>query len=199
MVEQQTRRSELSPKEREILRRAMIGLTDKAIAQELGISPATVKSYWVRIRQKVGGFTRTQAVANEMQHRRAQDEMADPHACAAATFEEVIRRAPTGILVLELSGRIVLANRDFFGVAKEALAGGCFFSFCDDDSRDEFYRVASRAVKSGDVQRFAIAIEAGAQRRSLQGSVRAIGVPGDQRLVLYIDDLAAPPTPSFPL
>jgi DNA-binding CsgD family transcriptional regulator len=64
--------NEVSTRERQILERAMEGMTDKEIACDLGISPATVKSYWLRIRQKVGGLTRTEAVARVLQQRHSQ-------------------------------------------------------------------------------------------------------------------------------
>ena len=50
-----------STRELEILERAKIGKTDREIAESLNISPATVKSYWVRIRHKSGAVNRTAA------------------------------------------------------------------------------------------------------------------------------------------
>jgi len=41
---------ELSVRERQVLSLAARGETDQGIANRLGISPATVNSYWVRIR-----------------------------------------------------------------------------------------------------------------------------------------------------
>jgi len=38
------------------------GLTDKAIAAATGLSIATVRTYWERIRVKTGATTRTHAV-----------------------------------------------------------------------------------------------------------------------------------------
>ena len=39
------------------------GFSDKEIAARLSIAPSTIKSYWIRIRQKTRSFTRMQAVA----------------------------------------------------------------------------------------------------------------------------------------
>jgi DNA-binding CsgD family transcriptional regulator len=52
----------LSLREEEIANLAMEGLTDKEVAARLGIAPSTIKSYWVRIRQKTRSLTRAQAI-----------------------------------------------------------------------------------------------------------------------------------------
>ncbi|HWA82853.1 MAG TPA: PAS domain-containing protein [Fimbriimonadaceae bacterium] len=53
----------LSPREHQILSYATDGLTDQAIANALGISRATVTTYWGRIRTKIGPCGRTELVA----------------------------------------------------------------------------------------------------------------------------------------
>jgi|GEM_PF-567864 len=57
------KRPALSDRERQLITLAAEGLTDYAIAMTLGIKEPTVKSYWVRIRSKVGPFNRTELVA----------------------------------------------------------------------------------------------------------------------------------------
>src|SRR5689334_13501038 len=54
---------DLSPRESQLLLLASEGLTDNGISLKLGISVATVNSYWVRIRSKLGAQSRTEAVA----------------------------------------------------------------------------------------------------------------------------------------
>lgn len=54
----------LSPREEEIVELASEGLTNEAIAYRLGLSIATVNTYWIRIKLKTGGSGRTDAVAN---------------------------------------------------------------------------------------------------------------------------------------
>jgi PAS domain S-box-containing protein len=63
----------LSPREQQLLRYAAEGLTDLAIAQRLGISEATVGTYWGRVRIKFGPFSRTELVATMM---RSESEAA---------------------------------------------------------------------------------------------------------------------------
>lgn len=53
----------LSEREQQILNLAAQGLIDTAIAKQLGISEATVSTYWGRVRVKLGPFSRTELVA----------------------------------------------------------------------------------------------------------------------------------------
>lgn len=53
--------SELSPREREVLIELAQGLTNKQIAQRLGISEKTVKTHLVNVFQRIGVEDRTQA------------------------------------------------------------------------------------------------------------------------------------------
>jgi len=60
---------ELSPREEEILELCIQGLTNEAIAIQLGLSLGTVNTYWLRIRLKVGGTGRTDTVARVIKDR----------------------------------------------------------------------------------------------------------------------------------
>ncbi len=60
---------ELSPREEEILELCVQGLTNDAIAHELGLSVGTVNTYWLRIRMKVGGMGRTDTVVRIIKER----------------------------------------------------------------------------------------------------------------------------------
>lgn len=55
-----------TPREREVLLLAAEGLSDKAIAERLGVGRGTVVTYWTRLRERNGAVNRTQAVALEM-------------------------------------------------------------------------------------------------------------------------------------
>ena len=54
---------ELSPREKEIVIRAAGGATDKEIADGLDLSVATLRTYWIRVRDKLGAVNRTHAIA----------------------------------------------------------------------------------------------------------------------------------------
>jgi len=56
-------RTRLSQRENAVMDLAILGMTDQQIAQKLLIALSTVSSYWVRIRGKVGHFSRTELVA----------------------------------------------------------------------------------------------------------------------------------------
>ncbi|MHB8636698.1 MAG: helix-turn-helix transcriptional regulator [Fimbriimonadaceae bacterium] len=60
---------ELSPREEEIVGLCVGGLTNDAIATQLGLSVGTVNTYWLRIRLKVGGTGRTDTVARIIKDR----------------------------------------------------------------------------------------------------------------------------------
>lgn len=66
-------KSELSARELAVLTLAVQGFTDEMIAKELGIECGTVNSYWVRIRGKLGNFSRTELVARFVQRNADAD------------------------------------------------------------------------------------------------------------------------------
>ncbi|MBI5708055.1 MAG: helix-turn-helix transcriptional regulator [Armatimonadetes bacterium] len=59
----------LSPREAEIVELAIQGLTNEAIAENLGLSIGSVNAYWLRIRMKVGGVGPTVSVAHLIKER----------------------------------------------------------------------------------------------------------------------------------
>src|SRR5271155_4635896 len=70
---------DLSPREEEIVELCVLGLTNEAIAQRLGLSVGTVNTYWLRIKLKVGGAGRTDTVVRVIRERaekalRASDD-----------------------------------------------------------------------------------------------------------------------------
>lgn len=121
------------------------GLTDNGISQKLGISVATVNSYWVRIRSKLGAQSRTEAVAMalraqaEVSLRKLQNENerlamelastvpADSDgAVDAGMFRDLLQAAADGILIVGRSGKIIACNpalAEMFGYRAEELVG----------------------------------------------------------------------------
>jgi DNA-binding CsgD family transcriptional regulator len=57
------RTSVLSERERQVLGMAASGMLDKQIAQELGLSQNTLRTYWRRVRDKLGELPRTALVS----------------------------------------------------------------------------------------------------------------------------------------
>ena len=64
---------ELSQRELQLLVHATKGLTDQAIANELGISLATIATYWGRIRIKLGPLNRTELVAKYLEYKSTEE------------------------------------------------------------------------------------------------------------------------------
>ncbi|AIE83591.1 LuxR C-terminal-related transcriptional regulator [Fimbriimonas ginsengisoli] len=143
---------EPSSREREVLEFAVSGFTDEQIAQTLGISVSTVNSYWVRIRSKLGQYSRTQLVATILTERakKAEEslrlriaELENEQARLRAELAEATRDlgalgrqgwhamaldcAPEAVIVFDDDLRIILANQAaerLFGI-KEPLKGRC--------------------------------------------------------------------------
>lgn len=114
---------DLSPRERQIMELAAAGFTDAGIAHKLGISEATVNTYWGRIRSKLGPFSRTELVAVSLreQHEAALTDLKaryeaeitqakNTERSSEALFREVLRNAPDAVLLVTEEGRIVFAN-----------------------------------------------------------------------------------------
>ena len=135
----------LSERERQLLDLASEGCTDNAISHRLGISLATVNTYWGRIRIKLGPLNRTELVAVYIQEQATKtlDEMRDrnkvlmtelaEHAQTVSMlksslelFRGLIETAPDGILLVSEEGLVELANEQaesMFGYAKDELLG----------------------------------------------------------------------------
>lgn len=125
----------LSPRELQIIESAAEGLTDTAIAYRLGISEATVGTYWGRVRTKLGPFNRTELVSIHLkaqqetalaalreENARLQSRLNEPNALADA----IIENAPDAILLVNEEGdllRVNAAARELFGYGKGELEG----------------------------------------------------------------------------
>lgn len=131
---------ELSPREQQLLRYASEGLTDTAIAYKLGISEATVATYWGRVRMKLGPFSRTELVAVMLKAEReaAVEELrrenehlvkalqAKFDASEIPFYNELLEQAPDAMLIMSAEGKIEYLNvpaRELFGYGKDELTG----------------------------------------------------------------------------
>lgn len=117
---------DLSQREQQLIAMAGEGLTDTAIANRLGISEATVNTYWGRIRVKLGPHNRTELVAlalkDEYERKIAvlRSESADPD------YGLILQAAPDAILIVSETGIIEDANvaaAELLGYSQEELEG----------------------------------------------------------------------------
>lgn len=161
---------DLSPRETQLLLLASEGLTDNAISLKLGISVATVNSYWVRIRSKLGAQSRTEAVAMALRsqaevnmrklqaenERLAQELGAVSHAEANGemdpnVFRDLLHAAADGILIVGQNGRILACNpalAEMFGYTCEELAGQYVSRLIPDRHRESHVRNLSDYFES---------------------------------------------------
>lgn len=122
----------LSPRERQLLVMATNGLTDQAIANELGISLATVSTYWGRVRIKFGPLGRTEIVARYLRAlmNRASAELRT----SESRMRTVLEALPVGVFLADAEGRPVyvnsayttLAGKDQTALEEEGLASLVF-------------------------------------------------------------------------
>lgn len=142
---QEESRFSLSPREEQLLIFAAQGLTDNAIAHKLGISLATVGTYWGRVRIKMGPLNRTELVAHYLQdegartiaklreeNKRLIDEIENKAKAEAMLrtslelFRGLVETAPDAILLVNEAGTIELANEqaeELFGYERNELLG----------------------------------------------------------------------------
>lgn len=131
----------LSPREHQLIQFASEGLTDTAIAYRLGISEATVGTYWGRVRIKMGPLNRTELVSVylKQEQERALDALREENAQLLSEikraseqspqpslYEQLIENAADGIVLVSESGQIVSANRaahELLGYPHAALIG----------------------------------------------------------------------------
>lgn len=124
-----------SEREGQMLKMAACGHTDVAIANKLGISETTVKTYWRRIRQKAGPYSRTELVATLMREEMGRTVQALKHeteksplgvAAEADFYRQLIDNAPDAIFVVADDGCIEMLNTaaaEMFGYSQPELVG----------------------------------------------------------------------------
>lgn len=126
-------------RETQLLERAGNGMTDQAIAADLGISLATVATYWGRIRIKFGPLSRTEIVANQLRMAAAQEAATFEKEAnvlrnqlkmmteGGGIFEQVLSLAPYALILTKvLDGTIEFVNKkltDLVGYSEAELVG----------------------------------------------------------------------------
>lgn len=114
---------QLSEREQQLIKLASKGHTDTSISQRLGISEATVGTYWGRIRIKLGPYSRTELVSivlkahqeaalNELREANAElvRRLEANSSSEEAFYRSLIDNAADAILLTSESGIITSAN-----------------------------------------------------------------------------------------
>ncbi len=115
------------------------GLTDTAIANRLGISEPTVKSYWLRVRSKLGPFNRTELVAQAVREesertiselngeiQRLRDVINNEGEPPLEIHREMLESAPDAVFVVDDQGFFLWLNlkaESLFGYRFDELVG----------------------------------------------------------------------------
>ncbi len=129
----------LSKREQQLMTLAAEGLTDTAIALRLGISEPTVKSYWARVRSKLGPLNRTELVANSLKEEaeraiaelngeivRLRSALEKTDGEALELQREMLACAPDAVLAVDQEGCIVWLNPEaerMFGYRFDEIVG----------------------------------------------------------------------------
>ncbi len=129
----------LSAREAELLKFAAEGLTDTAIAHRLGISEATVGTYWGRVRIKLGPYNRTELVAiilraqqeEEVRKLREEysavvEELRRETLGGKRHYRQLLENVPDALLLVSDIGTIDYANpvaHELFGYSEGELNG----------------------------------------------------------------------------
>jgi DNA-binding CsgD family transcriptional regulator len=106
---------QLSDRERTVLLLAAEGLTDKEIAKHLSLSQRTIGTYWERMRQKLGPFSRTQLVARFLRLESDLDRQNENYRNVFAGWDE-------GVWIVSSAGKTMFANQPLASLLRVPLA-----------------------------------------------------------------------------
>jgi PAS domain S-box-containing protein len=143
--------NELSQRELQILVHATNGLTDQAIANELGISLATIATYWGRIRIKLGPLNRTELVAKYLEYK-TKEELEILHNEISMLREQMesskaddsyrliaLNKIPNSVIILNEDSTVFYVNEVtclWFGYSPEEFLGYPFLKFYPEGRHD---------------------------------------------------------------
>lgn len=117
-----TSKTGLSSREEQVVLAAARGLTDKEIAAELRISPGTARTYWERMRRKLGARNRAEIMAMTFEKmlfsatERAKD--------AESLMDSLLNQVLVGVAVAEaVSAEIIYVNAAMKRMCEGPLGG----------------------------------------------------------------------------
>ena len=122
-MENTKKHPDLSEREQQLIALAAKGYTDTAIANRLGISEPTVKSYWLRVRSKLGPYNRTELVAHALREetertvselngeiQRLKDALNQSNEAPLGIHQVMLENAPDAVFAVDQEGCFVWLN-----------------------------------------------------------------------------------------
>lgn len=186
----------LSRREAEVLRLATKGLTDKEIAVRVGLSLTTIRTYWERIRPKIGASNRASAVAwyvnADMERQIAADGAAiDARELALAAIEAI----GGGLIILDRDGMVQTISphaMKLLNQTPEALAGKAVESVISTRCH-AFYSVLKSAfavdgLPSAAVIPATFAKVNGRPELLVTATITAVHMHGQKHIIIFLQD-----------
>lgn len=140
----------LSPRERQLMVMAAEGLTDQGIAHKLGISVATVSTYWGRVRIKFGPMPRPELIAHFV--RGEMTRSAAELTKKEATLRALLTSTPLGVIMTDSDGTVLYVNpayEEISGRSIEALEGTSALDVVHPDDRNRVAEAWNRCFSDG--------------------------------------------------
>ncbi|MFN8218587.1 MAG: PAS domain-containing protein [Fimbriimonadales bacterium] len=161
--------ADLSERELQVLELSIQGMTDKSIAAELGLSVATVHTYWIRMKNKLGGATRAEVVAAAMSRSvnrtMAENQRLIQEVMRRAAVEEdlmrsqnvlqsIIDAAPDLIYLKDSSGRYEAVNTTFaasVGLTADEIIGKTDFDLYPEEEARRYQLSDRKVLQTGEI------------------------------------------------
>lgn len=161
--------ADLSERELQVLELSIQGMTDKSIAAELGLSVATVHTYWIRMKNKLGGATRAEVVAAAMSRSvnrtMAENQRLIQEVMRRAAVEEdlmrsqnvlqsIIDAAPDLIYLKDSSGRYEAVNTTFaasVGLTADEIIGKTDFDLYPEEEARRYQLSDRKVLQTGEL------------------------------------------------
>jgi DNA-binding CsgD family transcriptional regulator len=159
----------VSDGEMRVVKLAVKGMTDKEISVELGLSPATVRTNWVRLRRKLGVVNRAHAIA--MINDMAVDGQVQELKSRTRVMQAALDANDIGVFEWRDDGKIVMDPRTckHFGFMETAVAlDDCsFMQLVDEADRNRLAKWRGQVVEG---EGATVVIRVGANRLRLIAS-----------------------------
>jgi DNA-binding NarL/FixJ family response regulator len=131
----------LSSREREVIQYVASGMTNREIAQALGLSRHTVKNYLFRIFDKVGVSSRTELICHTM--NRGKRAVTDCTTCVGDNLSQLIKAAESGVpsAQRQLAEHYLFANG-----SSDPVAAFMWFLLCQETTESLQHEVNARKI-----------------------------------------------------